>query len=185
MTRRTYKIRSKEQLRTLVLPLRTEIVGIVAELGPHSAADLSDLLGKHRPAIHYQIQRLLEVGLLEVAGTRGTGRNAETLYQTPGKSMDVVHQPDDPAVVELTIRYAKSLLQRAGRVLARAFAAPGARTSGRHRDTHANQITCRLNRSQLEAVNECIEQLYELCAPETLRDEGDLFLVTLTLSPYA
>jgi len=148
-----------------------------------SAADIARLLGKRRPAIHYQVKYLAELGLLEPAGKRGSGRREQVLFRTPGRPMGVVFRRGDPDNVRLTIAYVKSLLQRARRVISKAFESPRVRTRGERRNTHATQITCRLDGEQLKAVNRCIEELRSLCSPETLEADGELFLVTVTLSP--
>lgn len=183
MVKRVHKVRSNEQLEALVLPLRGEIVDTVAALGPLSVAEVARHLGKRRPAVHYQVNHLLELGLLLPAGTRGEGRKSEALFKTPGRSIGVVFDAKDPKNVEFTVACVKRALSRAQRVIAQAFTWPGIKTKGPGRNTHSSQVTCRLDAKQLAEVNECIDRLHALCAPTTLQAEGDLYLFTLAVSP--
>ena len=59
---RPFRIRSLVQLQTVALPVRTEIVESVSFLGPCSVRDLSRILGRKRPALHFHVLKLLEVG---------------------------------------------------------------------------------------------------------------------------
>lgn len=183
MVKRLHKIRSNEQLEALVLPLRGEIMDTVGALGPLSVAEIAESLGKRRPAVHYQVNYLVELGLLFPAGTRGEGRKQEALFRTEGRLIAVVFDKDDPKNVELTVACVKRALGRAQRLLAKAFTWPGVRTRGPKRNTHSSQLTCRLDPDQLAEVNECLDRLRALCSPATLREEGELHLLTIALSP--
>lgn len=178
-----YRIRDRAQLEALVLPARSELMVVAGAHGPVTAAELAQLLGKQRPAVHFQINILCELGLLVNVGTRGTGRGAEALFQTPGRSMEVVFDKDDPEIVELTVAYAKQVLQRAVRMVSKAFRRPDVKTRGGSRNAHVMRATCRLDAVQLKAVNHHIDELGRLCSAGTLKGSGDLFVVSLALAP--
>jgi predicted transcriptional regulator len=68
-----FDIKSHEQLREMALPIRTEIVEIVSFLGPCSIRELARYMGRKRPALHFHVARLMEVGLLLEAGATESG----------------------------------------------------------------------------------------------------------------
>jgi hypothetical protein len=181
--RKPYNIRSIRQLEVMALPIRTEIVESVASLGPCSVADLSRVTARKRPALHFHVGKLVEVGLLVEAGDRGEGRNRETLYRTPGFPVYIIYDRNNPKNIEMTTRYSKNLLTQAQRFLARAFRSTTIRTSGRRRDTYVTQMTSWLTAAELVEVNEHIKALHALMRPETAQKGKRLFRLTLALSP--
>lgn len=181
--RARFRVEDHAQLEALAFPARAEIVSLVAAHGPMTVAEMAQQLERQRPAVHYQVNILKEVDLLEEAGTRGTGREVQTVYRTPGRSMELVFNKHDPAVVELTVSHVKHLLQRAARTISQAFRSPAVEASGAARNTHLMTSLCRLDPERLAEVNRHIDALRDLCAAETLDSDGQLMLVTLALSP--
>lgn len=178
-----FDIESHEQLEAIALPIRTEIVEVVSYLGPCSIRDLARLMDRKRPLLHFHVAKLVAVGLLLQAGERGEGRRRELLYRTIGGPPYVIYDRDDPFNVEMTIRYSKNILARAQRQLADSFASGAAITDGKHRDTHATQMTAWLSRSELARANRMIEELQKLLKPSKEIEGKQLFSLTLGLAP--
>ncbi len=183
MPGKQFDIRSIEQLEAMSLPIRTEIVESVGSLGTCSVADLSRVTGRKRPALHFHVDKLVEVGLLIAAGDRGEGRSREVLYRTPGYPMYFVYDRNDPKNIEMTTRYSKNLLTQAQRFLAGAFRSTTIRTSGRRRDTYVTQMTSWLTATELAQVNKHINALHDIMRPRTAHEGKRIFRITLALSP--
>ncbi len=181
--RESFLITSHEQLATLSLPVRTEIVECVASLGPCSIRELADVMSQKRPVLHYHVDKLVAVGLLIPAGERGTGRRRQQLYSAPGKQVFIVYDRDDPRNVDLTTRYTKNLFTRAYRLLSRAFSSGTVQTSGPERDTYATQMTAWLAKEELVAVNKLIAELHSRLQPTKSSKNKRLYSLTLGLSP--
>jgi hypothetical protein len=178
-----FDIKSHEQLREMALPIRTEIVEIVSFLGPCSIRELARYMGRKRPALHFHVARLMEVGLLLEAGDRGEGRRRESLYRTVGAPLYMVYDRDDPLNVDMTIRYSKNILSRAQRQLADSFSSTRAVTDGPERDTHATQMTAWLSKSELARLNKILGELGDLLKPSDKIEGRKLYSLTLGLAP--
>lgn len=180
-----FRIRSLRQLEALALPVRTEIVETVSFLGPCSVGELARLLGRKRPVLHFHVDKLVGVKLLVRCGERGTGRQRETLYRTPGTPVFVVYDRDDPRNVELTARYSRNMLSHTTRLLARALRSRSIRTSGPHRDTYVAQMTAWLSDSELAEVNKLIERLHARLRPSPKTEGKKLCSFVLALTPLS
>lgn len=180
---RPYNVRRMDQLESLALPIRTEIVESVSFLGPSSVAEMARVTGQKRPAVHFHVRKLMEVGLLLEAGARGEGRRRQTLYKTPGTPVYAVYDRNDPANVELIAQYARNILSRAGRLLAAAFARGTRTPGGPRRETYATQRTSWLDAEGLAEVNALIEEIEGRMLPSSETSDRRLFSLTLTLSP--
>ena len=180
---RQFDIKSHEQLRAMAEPIRTEIVEIVSFLGPCSIRQLARYMGRKRPALHFHVARLMEVGLLLEAGDRGEGRQREMLYRTVGAPIYMLYDREDPLNVDMTIRYSKNILSRAQRQLASSFSSGRAVTDGPERDTHATQMTAWLTKSELARLNKTIAKLDDLLKPSDKIEGRELYSLTLGLAP--
>ncbi|MEM9166662.1 MAG: helix-turn-helix domain-containing protein [Planctomycetota bacterium] len=183
MAQRRFDITEPAQLEAMALPIRAELVDLVSGLGPMSCREIAAMLGKRRPAIHYQVNVLLETGLLVPAGTRGSGRDQVDLVRTPAREMRLSFDPSDDLVVAHMVTHVRLALQRAQRLLGRAFRSRQARTRGPHRDTRITQSTCRLNRDQLASVNRMIDALVAEASPTEADLDGTHYLLTVALAP--
>lgn len=185
-TRRTrrFVVTDPHQMEALSLPIRTEIVEMVAYLGPCSIRELAEMLGRKAPALTYHVRFLEERGLLLEAGTRGEGRNREVVYQVPGQPFLVgLDDPSDTRKVDLIGRYTRNMLRRAERALLRAL--PRGRR-GLWRNGPApfmlRQHTCWVDEEKLARIHEHVAAIAELTQPSPPQEGDHLFLVTVTIS---
>lgn len=178
-----FEITDTAQLESMTLPVRAEIVDLVSGLGPMSCEEIASMLGKRRPAIHYQVNHLLGVGLLIPAGTRGKGRSEVDLVRTPARHMRLSFDAADPKNLASFERYAKLTMQRVTRLLQRAFASGVAVVRGQRRNTLIAQSTCRLTHDQLAEVNRLIDVLVAEATPREPRHEGAHYLLTVAIAP--
>jgi DNA-binding transcriptional ArsR family regulator len=65
---------------------------VTLEREPSSASDLAALAGLSPTAIAYHVRRLADAGLIEEAGTRGTGAAAERLWRARAKGWATVQE---------------------------------------------------------------------------------------------
>jgi len=182
---RRFVVTDPHQMEALALPIRTEIVEMVAYLGPCSIRELAEMLGRKAPALTYHVRLLEERGLLLEAGTRGEGRSREVVYRVPGQPFLVgLDDPSDARKVDLIGRYTRNMLRRAERALLRAL--PRGRR-GLWREGPPpfalRQHTCWVNAEKLERIREHVAAIAELTEPSPPGDDEHLFLVTVTISP--
>ncbi|MEM1185896.1 MAG: helix-turn-helix domain-containing protein [Planctomycetota bacterium] len=178
-----FDITDPTQLVSMALPVRAEIIDLVSGLGPVSCEEIASMLGKRRPAIHYQVNHLLRVGLLVPAGTRGSGRSQVDLVRTPARQMRLNFDAADTQTRANFERYAKLAMQRVTRLLQRAFSSGSAVVRGQRRNTLIAQSTCRLTQDQLAEVNRLIDVLVAEATPRKPRHEGAHYLLTVAIAP--
>lgn len=87
-----FRIRTAKQLRTLNSPGRMAVVDALIEESPRSAAEIAARVECGVSAAHYHLQKLIELGLVVVAGTRDTGARPERLFGLAAR--DFVLDPD-------------------------------------------------------------------------------------------
>jgi DNA-binding transcriptional ArsR family regulator len=164
-------------------PLRLEIVDVVAHHGPCSIGDVANMIGRNPSTLYFHVNKLLETGLLIAAGERGSGRERETLYRTPGVPVNVVYDATDDNVVEATVRYATAILSRARRALTKAFRSRNVVTDGPQRNAHADQISCWLDKRELARVNRHLDAVRDIVTTGLHRRGTKLHLITVAIAP--
>lgn len=155
-----YSIRDPEQLRALRSSVRQEIVDTVQSLGACSAAEIARELGRPADGLYYHLKALLQVGLLEEAGTRQSHGRSEALYATrsPDSPMRLHYDPEDPENVAAVLRVVASMLRMTERDFADAYR-PGAVTEGPQRNLWAARTKGWLSDEDLREVNRLIGEL--------------------------
>lgn len=99
-----------EHLKALSSAAAVEVFGAVSATQPHSIGEIAAEVGKSSPAVGEQIAKLLDAGLVIVAGTRKSRSRTEALYLTKGRitRMSLRGQPWE-AIEQYMVRY-RSLL---------------------------------------------------------------------------
>jgi len=177
-----FRVSDPEQLAALESPLRLQIVDTAAALGPCSVSDLARQVGRKRESLYFHVARLEEVGLLRVVGERGTRRRAETLYETPGREIDVEHRPGDEDNARAHARIGAANLRLTARDLPAAFRSTS-RTSGVRRELQVARIKGWLDATDLRRANALIDELQALFRDGQRRPRARLFNLTTALLP--
>lgn len=154
-----FVVREPEQLDVLASPLRQEILGAAAELGPCSISDLARQLGRPADALYYHVRKLARAGLLVSEGKRRGSRRDEEIFGAPGGAIRVAYDLDDPRSVEAIRRAAAALLRVAQRDFERGTRHAGAKTRGRDRNLRSGRATAWLSRDQLRELNALLDRI--------------------------
>ena len=182
VARRTYRIRSPEQLRALASPVRHRIVAAFEALGRCSVRDLAEHMGVAPESLYYHIGRLESAGLIVPAGKRPTDRRLAQLYELVSRDVEVRVEGSSPDLREAYGEMAGALLRWAGRAHAAALDDPGVRQGGAARQRTLVQFHPRLRDAAVAELNRRIEELETF-----LRDHEDPagvpYAVTVVVSP--
>ena len=174
-------IASRSQLRTLISPLRQEILDLLARTGPASAAELGRLIRRAPDGLYYHLRALERAGLVSLADTRRRGGRAEAVYRSthaqPAVRHDAVPNGNSTEVAAIVA----SMLRLGIRDFRRAAMAGDARTRGSRRDLWALRVTGWLTPAEVETVNRRMRALRDAVGKP--RSEGRLYGITILLTP--
>lgn len=114
-----YWITRREQYECLMSSRRMDIVDLLANTGPRAVREIAGLIGAKASSLYHHIDLLLDVGLIEVAGTRLVNRRQEKLYQAPGSALRYGLTFDDPLAFALYSRIGDVQARQSARDLRR------------------------------------------------------------------
>lgn len=149
-----YHIERADQLEALTSPARLEILSAVEALGPCAVAEIAGSVGRAPSSLYFHLEKLTAAGLVE----REEGEEG-ALYRTPGRSMSLAYEPDDPVRLELLLRATTALFRSAERTLRDAFSSGLARVRGARRDTVLVNQRARLAPDEIREVREHVEAI--------------------------
>ena len=177
-------IREPEQIEALTSAVRQAILDRVEALGPSSVADLAQSLGRPADALYYHVRRLLQVGMLVEAGSRGTARRDEALYDVPHRRWHIAYEPDDPDNVEALRKATRALLRQAERDFAGGFEHPEVSVRGPLRNLWSLRLEARLSREDLRQINRHLQAILAILRkPRPTRGRGILTALSWVLAP--
>ena len=104
-----------KQLRALAHPLRSRLLGTLRLDGPATATELAARLGTNSGATSYHLRQLAEVGLVEDAPERSTGRDRawrSSHGSTSWSSTDFDDDPDARAADDWLLRHHANTMGR-------------------------------------------------------------------------
>lgn len=181
---KTHWIRDPEQIAAMSSPLRMAILDRLEALGPCSVAELAESLERPADALYYHVRKLLDVGLLEEAGTRATSRRDEVIYGFPHRRWHIAYELDDPDNVAAVNDATASILRRAARDFEGGLTHPGAKVQGPERNLWSLRLEARLGREDLRELNRHLRAIVEILRkPRPARGRGTLFALSWILAP--
>lgn len=116
-----YWIESDAQYECLMSSRRMDIVDLLANVGARSVSEMASLIGVKPSSLYHHVALLLQVGLIELAGTRSVHRRQEKLYKTPGTAMRYGLAFDNPKAIEVYTRLGEVQARQAVRDFRRGF----------------------------------------------------------------
>lgn len=152
-------ISDRRRIRTLVSPVRQEIVDALEASGPCAIADLAGLLGRRADALYFHVRQLLRVGLLVELPPRASGRRPAAIYDLPGRPVSISRAPEAALAARPVIAAA---LRLGTRDVTRALADRAAQTAGPLRTLTAGRCKGWLNSAELRRVNALLDEVIAL-----------------------
>jgi predicted ArsR family transcriptional regulator len=179
-------VREPRQIRTLVSPLRQEILDGVATVGPCTIADLAVLLSRTPTALYRHIEKLEKVGLISRSMPKGKGAGRPAaVFDVPGRPI-FIHQGDLAGKAEDAVKaHLLSMLRNAGRGYVRAMNSKSAVRWGKRRNLWHARWKGWLNEGELEEVTKHLSRLIEMLENESAADHRGrkLYEVSFVLAP--
>jgi DNA-binding transcriptional ArsR family regulator len=159
---KTYWIMERAQIAALTSPRRLDIGDALAASGPLSVRALAAQIGAKPSALYHHLAKLIEVGLVEEAGTRTVNRKRETLYATPAPRMRLIralaegkHREKMDEIVAALTRQMERDFRAAGRL-------PGRNAEGERRNYGFFRLLARPGPEDLAAINAKLQEIAEI-----------------------
>ncbi len=169
-----------DQLACLAGAPRRDIVELLAREAPLTRAQIAARLRRPATSTHYQLERLIGVGLVVADGGRPTARRPETLYRLVAQQLIAADEDATPAGRAAMAKTGARIAAAAGRSFARAVEA-GAPLSGPARAAATLRLLLRLDEVGLAKLNAAIDRLVAE-APAWQDKEGTTVALTVMLS---
>ncbi len=173
----------RDAAEALLSPRRLDLALALRAQGPSSVSELAAATGMRPTAVYAHLDKLREVGLVREEGRRKTGRRDGIVYALADRETAVAYDPDDPASVDRTCRYAQMVLRRAAAESSAAFESGLARTRGKRRDTAVGYARTWLAPDELARANALLEELYALFNEARPREGRRAIALTFALRP--
>ena len=182
--RRTLRLDDPASVRTLASPARIEIIEALQVGGPATVAQIADRLGRRPDSLYHHLRRLEQAGIVEECDRVTEGGRAARVLRMTAETVEAGLGPKaTPGQRRAISDVAAPVLRIGERDVRRAAMSPDARTGGKRRNLHASRNKLWLTRTELEELN---EELDELCRRYATRERGDrseLFALTTVLVP--
>lgn len=111
------------QVRALASPARSQIMDLLRQGGEKSVTELARGIGFSPPATHYQVQRLVEVGLAIRTGKRRVGPRSESLYRAVSSKIKIPAQPESPEFMDALLAFTMTSIRNLEREIVAAHKA--------------------------------------------------------------
>ena len=180
-----HTIEGEAQRRAFSSPLRQEILGYFTSGRRLSVREVAERMGRPPSAIHYHVRLLAQSGLLKKSGERREGRRREAEYSMVADAIAVpVESEPDDGESSLALEAMASAFRMAERDMKTALADGAARTEGSDRNFVAMRSHLRLNRKEIDELNQRLNEMLAVVLESNRREEPheDDEFVSLTLA---
>ena len=175
----TVVLKTPWQIRTVMHPLRFEIVERLQAEGPDSIAGLAAKLDRPANALTYHVRLLEKAGALVARGKRRAGRRHEVIYGTAASRIAVGADPRSPAARRVVSQTSSAVCRMVDREIRRAvlegLATTGAPLGHRHRAW--------LTDEEASAVSRSLAAIERLMGRANRRKQGRPYAFTAFLVP--
>jgi hypothetical protein len=157
-----FRIEHHKQVKVLESTVCQEIVDLVGAAGPSSVRQIAGLMGRRPDSLYYHVHKLVAAGLLIQHGVQGAGRNAESVYDVPGRPLFLAYDPQDADNVGAISRVVASMLRSALRDFRSGFKPELAVVEGEGRNLWAARMKGWLSAADVAELNRLLMEILEL-----------------------
>ncbi len=177
-------LRSPEQWHGIASPVRLQMVAFFECRGPMSVAELAKLMDYQPDGLYHHIKILLTSGLIQKLGSRGKGRQTETVYDLTAEKLDFDFDGESGKNLEPMMKVQRAVLRNSSRVLDTAIQSGVAKLKGDERNFYSRYEAGWLNADELAKVREHVEAITEIFANAGNKtDESLLYMANCNVAP--
>ena len=161
MPRAVHWVSKRKQLLALVNPVRHEIVDRLTALGPLSARELANALGRKRTAVYQHLRTLERCGLILKHG-KSRPPGTAVIYTPVAALVRLARAPQIAANRPIMAKMARTVGAHAARGYARGFHSPSWRIDGPSRNHWFFRLVSAPSDKKLKRINALLDELAEL-----------------------
>jgi len=179
-----FVIRELRQIRALGSPARQAIVDALETMGPCSAFELGQVLGRTSDRLYYHLQILKKSGIVRSRRERNVAGRLQERFDLPGRPTRLRYIPSDSKNVAAITKLVGAALRDAQRAFGKAFT-QGAVVQGAGRTLWAGRRTGWLAVRDVRRLNVLLHQMIGILErPRHGRRNTRLYSFTFAFSPY-
>jgi DNA-binding transcriptional ArsR family regulator len=179
-----FVIRELRQIRALGSPARQAIVDALESMGPCSAFELGEVLGRTSDRLYYHLQILKKAGVVRSRRERNRAGRLQERFDLPGRPTRLRYIPSDSKNVAAITKLVGSALREAHRAFGKAFT-QDAVVQGGGRTLWAGRRTGWLAVREVRQLNVLLHQIIGILErPRHGRRSARLYSFTFAFSPY-
>ena len=181
---RSHPVTSPATWEILVSPARAEIVEAIRLLGPCSAAEIAESIGRHADTLYRHLDLLIEAGFVVEAGVRKGERNLERLFDVVADDF-VIDFSDDAGAAEnrAIVKTATSFLSAMNRAVRDSAEARELVFRREARNISINYELSWLRPEDYEEVRALIGRLKQIMDEGKTRRQGRLYMTLAMACP--
>ncbi len=180
----TFWITRREQYECLMSSRRMDIIDLLANTGPRSIREIASLIGVKPSSLYHHIDLLLQVDLIELAGTRVVNRRQEKLYQAPGRTLRYGMTFDDPGAFALYSRIGDAQARQSARDLRRGMETDAVVAEGPTKNTWVFRVVGAPDDRTMTKINHHLQEIAKLFWSSASR-ENPLVVMSAIMAPVA
>ena len=169
-------------------PIRLEILGSFISADAMSIADIAERMGRPAASLYYHFRIMEDAGILRRTGSRPGTKKSEALYLPVATRFAISVDPESPSTLKDAIKTVSHAFRLAERDFEAALTSGQAKATGKHRNTYATRVHCRINKNTLAEINKHFSAVEKILMREARRSklppDADQYLsLTLALLP--
>jgi DNA-binding transcriptional ArsR family regulator len=179
-----FEIQELSQIRALSSPARQAIVDAIETIGPCSAYELGQVLGRASDRLYYHLQILKKARIVRSHRQLNRSGRLEERFDLPGRPTSLRYTPSDPKNVKAVTKLVGAMLRDAHRAFGKGFT-KDAVVGGMGRTLWAGRRTGWLGPAELREVNGLLHQIVGILERGGRgRRNTRLYSFTFSFSPY-
>lgn len=179
-----FVIRELRQIRALGSPARQAIVDALENMGPCSAFELGEVLGRTSDRLYYHLQILKKAGVVRSRRERNRAGRFQERFDLPGRPTRLRYIPSDSKNVAAITKLVGAALRDAHRAFGKAFTQKAV-VQGAERTLWAGRRTGWLAIREVRRLNILLHQMIGILErPRHGRRGARLYSFTFAFSPY-
>jgi len=179
-----FVIRELRQIRALGAPARQAIVDALEAMGPCSAFELGQVLGRTSDRLYYHLQILKRSGIIRSSRERNRAGRLQERFDLPGRPTRLRYVPSDSKNVAAITKLVGATLRDAHRAFGKAFT-QDAVVQGDGRTLWAGRRTGWLTVTEVRRLNVLLHQMIGILErPRHGRRGALLYSFTFAFSRY-
>jgi len=179
-----FVLRELRQIRALSSPARQAIVDALETMGPCSAFELGQVLGRSSDRLYYHLQILRRAGLVRSQRERNRGGRLQARFDLPGRPTRLQYVPSDSKNVAAITKLVGATLRDAHRAFGKAMS-QDAVVEGAERTLWAGRRAGWLSSSEVRRLNVLLHQAIGILERSRHgRPNTRLYSFTFAFSPY-